>query len=56
MRKFPVGTEFYKKKGLDKAITVHLSKESHDKLKLLAKKEERSLQITARRILEAHLK
>jgi predicted transcriptional regulator len=57
MKRLPaVGTEFYKKKGLEKAITIHLSKELHDKLRRLAKKEERSLQITARRILEEWLK
>jgi len=52
MKKFPVGTEFYKKKGLEKSVTIHLRKELHDKLRRLAKVEERSLQITARRILE----
>jgi len=56
MKKFPVGTEFYRKKGLEKAVTIHLPKELHDKLRRLAKKDERSLQITARRILEDGLK
>jgi len=56
MRKFPVGTEFYRKKGLEKAITIHLPKELHDKLLKLAKKEERSLQVTGRRILEEKLR
>jgi predicted transcriptional regulator len=56
MRKFPVGTEFYKKKGLEKAITVHLSKDLHEKLRRLAKKNERSLQVTTRRILEDGLR
>lgn len=52
---FLVGTEFYKKKGLEKAITIHLSKDFHLRLKKLAKKEERSLQVTARRIIENQL-
>lgn len=52
---YPLGTKFYKKKGM-KAVTVHLSKEYHEKLLELAKKEERSLQKTARRILENGLK
>jgi predicted DNA-binding protein len=56
MKKIPVGTEFYKKKGLEKAITIHLPKELHARLYRLAKSEERSLQITVRRILEERLK
>lgn len=56
MKKIPVGTEFYRKKGLEKAITIHLSKVFHDRLFQLAKKNERSLQVTARRILEEGLK
>ena len=53
-KEYPVGTTFYKKKGL-MAIIIHLPKEAHVKLKALAKKEERSLQKTARRILEEKL-
>lgn len=49
-----MGTTFYKVKGLV-AITIHLSKDAHGKLKALAQKEERSLQKTARRILEEKL-
>lgn len=56
MKSYPTGKEFYKKKGLTKALTIHLTKEAHSRLLRLARKQERSLQITARRILEEHLK
>ncbi len=49
------GTQFYKGAGL-KAITVHLPKEAHLKLMGIAKKEDRSLQKTIRRILVEYAK
>ena len=44
------GTTFYRGAGL-KAVTVHLPVKVHKKLAEVAKKEERSLQKTIRRIL-----
>ncbi len=44
------GTKFYAGAGL-KAVTVHLPMETHKKLAQIAKKEDRSLQRTIRRIL-----
>ncbi|MBL8024696.1 MAG: hypothetical protein JNK54_10545 [Elusimicrobia bacterium] len=55
-RKTPVGNNFYRKKGLDKVITLHVTKELHDALVKLAKKEERSLQVTVRRLVERGVK
>lgn len=49
------GTQFYKDAGL-KAVTVHLPKDAHVKLMALAKKEDRSLQRTIRRILVEYAK
>lgn len=48
------GSEFYKSKGL-KPVTLHLPIKAHKKLRELAKREERSLQVTARRILMDYL-
>lgn len=48
-----VGSEFYRDKKL-KTITVHVTKETHRKLKLLAVQEDRSFQKTVRRILEEY--
>jgi hypothetical protein len=44
------GTTFYRSAGL-KAVTVHLPAKAHKKLVEMAKKEDRSLQKTIRRIL-----
>jgi len=44
------GTKFYASAGL-KSITVHLPKATHKKLTELARKEDRSLQRSIRRIL-----
>lgn len=44
------GTQFYASVGL-KSVTVHLPKEAHKKLAGIAKREDRSLQKTIRRIL-----
>lgn len=44
------GTKFYASVGL-KSVTVHLPKETHEKLTGIAKKQDRSLQRTIRRIL-----
>jgi hypothetical protein len=51
MSHYSAGTQFYKRKGLF-SVTVHLTKEFHDKLKKVARKDDRSIQKTARRILE----
>lgn len=44
------GTKFYASVGL-KSVTVHLPKETHIRLTEIAKKQDRSLQKTIRRIL-----
>jgi predicted HicB family RNase H-like nuclease len=44
------GTQFYASTGL-KSVTVHLPKQAHLKLAAIAKKQDRSLQKTIRRIL-----
>lgn len=44
------GTQFYASVGL-KSVTIHLPRPTHKKLLKLAKKEDRSLQKTIRRIL-----
>jgi predicted transcriptional regulator len=49
------GTKFYASVGL-KAVTVHLPPEVHKKLAKIAKKEDRSLQRTIRRILIEYTK
>ena len=50
------GDLYYKKAGLTKPILIHVSPSVHGQLSKLAEEEERSLQITVRRILEDHLK
>jgi len=56
MRKtlYPVGRLFYKKAGFSKVLVVHLTPSLYERLRDLSDKEERSLQVTARRILEGH--
>ena len=54
-KEYPVGATFYTRRGL-KSVVVYLTKEYHAKLKAIAQKEERSIQKTARRILENSLK
>ena len=51
----PKGTKFYIEKGY-KPVTINLPPGVHEQLKKLARKEERSLQITARRIITNHIK
>jgi len=46
------GDVSYKKAGFTKPILIHLDPGVHSKLKKHAEKEDRSLQVTARRILE----
>ena len=53
--KKPRGDTYYKKAGLTKPILIHVSPGLHAKLLKLAEKEERSLQVTVRRILEKHV-
>jgi len=50
----PKGTKFYTGKGL-KPVTINLPPKVHDRLKKLAQQEERSLQVTVRRILSAYI-
>ena len=51
---YPVGRHFYKKIGLTKVLVIHLAPELYGRIKNLAEHEERSLQVTARRLLESH--
>jgi len=53
--KTPKGTAYYRAAGFDKAILVPMSKELHQRLKDFAKKDERTMQTAARRILEGRL-
>jgi hypothetical protein len=48
------GDTFYKKAGFTKPILLHVSQMLHAKLTKMAEMEERSLQVTLRRILEKH--
>lgn len=50
------GTKYYRGEGLTKSLLIHVSPATHADLTTLAAKEERSVQVTARRILEEHLK
>ncbi len=45
------GFAFYKKKGLEKALLIHLSKETHKKLRRRAFMKELSIQKTVRQII-----
>jgi len=54
-KNYPVGRLFYQLAGFTKVIVIHLTVGLYGRLKGLAKQEERSLQVTARRILEKHL-
>lgn len=49
------GTQFYTDAGL-KSVTIHLPKTTHRELMKLARKEERSLQKTIRRVLVDYVK
>jgi len=51
---YPVGRFFYKKAGLTKVLVIHLTPELYSRIRGLAEKDERSLQVTARRLLESH--
>jgi hypothetical protein len=51
---YPVGRLFYKLAGFTKVVVVHITVDLYKRLKGLADKDERSLQVTARRILEKH--
>jgi predicted DNA-binding protein len=53
-RAYPVGRLFYQLAGFTKVIVLHLTVGLYGRIKGLAKKDERSLQVTARRILEKH--
>lgn len=50
------GYGFYKRKGLEKALLIHLSKETHKKLRRRAFMDELSIQKTVRHILEEAVK
>lgn len=50
------GDLYYKKAGLTKPIVLHVSPAIHGQLLKVAEAEERSLQVTVRRILEDYLK
>ena len=51
---YPVGRLFYKLAGFTKVIVVHITPELYKRIKNLAEKDERSIQVTARRMLESH--
>jgi hypothetical protein len=51
-KRYPVGRLFYKMAGFTKVIVVHLTPELYGRIRNLAEKEERSIQVTARRLLE----
>lgn len=50
------GTDFYKKKGFIKALTLHLTAKLYEDLRKRAYREKSSLQIAARKALEKGLK
>jgi hypothetical protein len=51
----PKGNAYYKTIGFDKVVVVPMKKDLYARLKALADKEERTIQATARRILEGRL-
>lgn len=50
------GTDFYKKKGFVKALTLHLTEKLYESLRKRAFEDRTSLQIAARTALEKGLK
>ncbi|MBK7544148.1 MAG: hypothetical protein IPP09_10655 [Elusimicrobia bacterium] len=50
------GTDFYKKKGFVKALTLHLTETLYEALRKKAFEERSSLQVMARKALEKGLK
>ena len=50
------GFSFYKKKGLQKALLIHLSAETHKKLRHRAFMKELSIQKTVRQIIDDAVK
>ena len=52
MSKVKRGDTVYKQKGYTKPILVHVDEKTHARLKAIAGREDRSLQVTVRRILE----
>lgn len=50
------GFSFYKKKGLEKALLIHLTKETHKKLRHRAFMNDLSIQKTVRTIIEDAVK
>jgi hypothetical protein len=50
-----VGFRYYQQAGYTKSVVIHLTPELYESLKTLSDSDERSIQITARRILEEHL-
>jgi plasmid stability protein len=50
------GFSFYKERGLEKALLIHLSKETHRKLRLRAFTKELSIQKAVRQIIEDAVK
>jgi len=51
---YPVGRHFYTRAGLTKVLVIHLTPELYGRIRSLAEAEERSLQVTARRMLESY--
>ena len=54
MPKPPVGRDYYAKQGL-RPITIYIYERTHAGLMKQAAEEEQSLQVVARRALEAHV-
>lgn len=48
------GGHYYEKAGFSKPLLVFLSPELHAQIKKRAEEDERTMQVTARRILEAY--
>ena len=46
------GNAYYKALGFDKVVVVPMKKDLYNQLKAIADKEERTIQATARRLLE----
>jgi len=55
-KKRPAGFGFYRDSGFEKALLIHISAKTHAGLMRLAGKTGESLQATARKILEDHVK
>lgn len=53
--KISTGTDFYKRKGFVKALTLHLTEKQYEALRRRAFEDKTSLQLAARKALEKGL-